>query len=154
MRPSTRVPVQAVVILGFVISALASVISYLNTISGLSYHFSGVKVIMLPLLNPLIVIAVVIAWWWLTRIEASDESGRRILRRAFFAFAAQYLLTTLFWLLVITPFNSGDGFWLTTVMWFQLIGAFISSIGLVLLAGVISVRRPASEPIEEPLTTT
>jgi hypothetical protein len=149
MRPSTRVPVQAVVILGFVISALAGVISYVDTVSQRGYHFSSLRVVMLPLFNPLIVILVVVAWWWLTRIEASDEAGRRILQRAFLAFAAQYLLTTIFWIFLITPFNAGDGFWYTTSMWFDLIGAGISSIGLFLLSRSVTVRTPVIDPVEE-----
>jgi hypothetical protein len=104
---------------------------------------------MLPLFNPLIVISVLVAWWWLTRIEASDESGRRILQRAFLAFAAQYLLTTIFWLFLITPFNAVDGFWLTTVTWFQMIGALISAIGLFLLSRLVTVGMPVIAPVEE-----
>ena len=123
MRSSARLPVQSVVILGFVISALAAVISYFNTVTQQGYHFNGFKVTLIPLLNPLVMISVVIAWWWLTRVEASDESGAVILRRTFLAFAAQYFFTTVLLLMIITPFNTGDGFWLTTVLWFQLIGA-------------------------------
>src|ERR1700722_7562593 len=150
MRPSTRFPVQAVVILGFLISALAAVISYVNTVSQRGYQFNGFKVTVLPLMNPLIVISALVAWWWLTRIEASDESGRRILRRAFLAFAVQYFLTTIFWLFVITPFNTVDGFWYTTVMWFQLIRAFVTMIGLFLLSRSVTVRMPVAEPVQEP----
>ncbi len=149
MRPSTRVPVQAVVILGFVISALAGVISYFNTVSQRGYQFSGFKVIVIPLLNPLLMISVLIAWWWLTRVEASDESGAVILRRTLLAFAAQYFFTTVLLLMIITPFNSGDGFWLTTVTWFQLIGAAVSTIGLLLLSRLIIVRTPNIEPFVE-----
>jgi hypothetical protein len=143
-----RLPAQAVVILGFVISALAAVISYFNTVTQQGYHFNGFKVTVIPLLNPLVMISVVIAWWWLTRVEASDESGAAILRRSFLAFAAQYFFTTILLLMIITPFNSGDGFWLTTVLWFQLIGAFIATIGLFLLSRTVTVREPTTEPIE------
>jgi hypothetical protein len=75
MTSRSRVPVQAVVILGFVIGALASVISYINTVS--PHQFNGFKVDVLPPLHPLLVISVLMAWWWLTRIEASDEKWSR-----------------------------------------------------------------------------
>jgi hypothetical protein len=131
------------------ISALAGVISYINTVSQRGYQFNSWRVGVLPLLSPLSVITVLVAWWWLTRIEASDESGRRILQRAFLAFAAQYLLLTILWLILITPFNARDGFWLTTVTWFDLIGAFISAIGLFLLSRLVTVRTPVIELVEE-----
>jgi hypothetical protein len=51
--------------------------------------------------------------------------------------------------MIITPFNSGDGFWLTTVTWFQLIGAAVSTIGLLLLSRLIIVRTPNIEPFVE-----
>jgi hypothetical protein len=149
MSLSARIPVQTAVILGFVISALASVISYVDTVTQRAYHFTGFKVIVLPLLNPLLMISVLIAWWWLTRVEAHDEGGAVILRRTFLAFAAQYFFTTILFLLIITPINAGDGFWLTTVTWFELIGAFVSTIGLILLSRTVMVRPPITEPAME-----
>jgi hypothetical protein len=149
MRPSTRLPVQSVVILGFVISALAAVISYFNTVTQQGYRLNGFKVTVIPLLNPLVMISVVIAWFWLTRVEPSDESGAAILRRSFLAFAAQYFFTTVLLLMIITPFNTADGFWLTTVLWFELIGATISTIGLILLSRAVTVRTPTTEPVED-----
>jgi len=85
------------------------------------------------------------AWWWLTRIEAGDERQRWNLRRAYLAFAAQYLLTATLFLLVIDPFHVLGSFWMTTTLWSDLVGAIVSALGLVVLS--FTLRSPAS--IEE-----
>lgn len=149
MNSSARVPVQAVVILGFALAVIGSVVDYFFTITQRAYHFSSFKLVMIPLMEPLIVISALVAWWWLTRIEASDGAGSAILRRAFLAFAAQYGFTTVLWLFVIIPFNNGDGFWPTTAMWFDLIGALITTTGLFLLSRTFSASVSRTEPIVE-----
>jgi hypothetical protein len=55
----------------------------------------------------------------------------------------------LLFLLILTPFNTGDGTWYTTVNWLYLAGAFISTIGLILLSRLQSVRTTYVGPIEE-----
>lgn len=149
MRPVARVPAQTIVILGFVVSALATVISYVQTVTGQGYYFHSFREIVLPILNPLSMIAAVFAWWWLTTVEANDEHQRTNLQRAYVAFAIQYGLTTALILSIITPFRSLGGYWLTSVFWLELVGAFISALGLFLLSRMLSVRGTTVEPVSD-----
>src|ERR1035438_6672858 len=116
MRPIARVPAQAIVILGFVVSALATVISYEQTVTSRGYYFDSFRQIVIPILNPLTMIVAVFAWWWLTNVEAADEYQRTNLQRAYVAFAVQYVLTTILILFLITPFRTFGGFWMTSVL--------------------------------------
>jgi ABC-type xylose transport system permease subunit len=142
---SARVPIRAIVILGFVVSALSSLISYEQTVSGRGYHFNSFRQIVLPMVDPLIMIAAVFAWWWLTNVEANDDQQRTNLQRAYVAFAIQYVLTTVLILFLITPFRTFGGFWLTSVLWLQLVGAFIAALGLFLMSRTLSRRVMAGE---------
>ena len=144
MNASARAA-QVMVVLGFVVSATSGVISYVNDVTQRGYYFSGLRVVVIPVLNPLITIAAVFAWWWLTRLEANDELQRTILRRAYLAFAVQYLLTSILYLFVITPFRTFGGFWMTSVLWFALVGALLSALGLFLYSRTLAPRRDNDE---------
>jgi hypothetical protein len=149
MRPIARVPAQAIVILGFVVSALATVISYEQTVTSRGYYFDSFRQVVIPILNPLTMIVAVFAWWWLTNVEATDEYQRTNLQRAYVAFAVQYVLTTILILFLITPFRTFGGFWMTSVLWLQLVGAFIAALGLFLLSRTLSARVSAIEPVTD-----
>ena len=149
MRPMARVQAQATVIMGFVVSALASVISYVQNVTGQGYSFDSFRQIVLPMLPPLTMIVAIFAWYWLTSVEANDEHQRTNLQRAYVAFAIQYSLTTALLLFLITPFRSLGGFWLTSVLWLELVGALISALGLFLLSRTLSVRTTTVEPISD-----
>jgi hypothetical protein len=138
-----------IVLLGFVISAAANVISYFNTVTQRGYDFNGFRVVVIPMLNPLVTIAALWAWWWLTRIEAGDERQRGNLQRAYLAFAAQYVLVACLYLLVINPFQSLGSFWFTTSLWSDLVGAFVSGFGLVLLSLTLRSRAEIEEALPE-----
>jgi|SRR5665213_1349908 len=149
MRPIARVPAQAIVILGFLVSALSAIISYEQTVSVGGYYFDSFRQIVLPMLPSLTTIAAVFAWWWLTKVEATDEHQRTNLQRAYVAFAIQYLVTTVLILFLITPFRTLGGFWLTSVLWMQMVGAFVSALGLFLLSRTLSVRATSVEPVSD-----
>ena len=140
MNTKARRAAQLLVVLGFAIAAASEVISYFNNVTRRGYHFSGFRVIVIPMLNPSITIAALCAWWWLTHLEANDEVQRTNLRRAYFAFAAQYLLTAFLFLFIITPFRTFGGFWTWSVLWFDLVGALVSAIGLLLLSRTLALR--------------
>ena len=135
--------------LGFVVSALAAVISYEQTVSSRGYYFESFRQIVIPMLSPLTKIAAVFAWWWLTRVEAGDDAQRINLQRAYVAFAVQYLLTSALVVFLITPFRTFGGFWMTSVLWFELVGAFVSALGLFLLSRTLSTRVIALAPVTD-----
>jgi hypothetical protein len=149
MSTQRQVQAQTLVILGFVVSAVSGVISYFETVTTRGYEFSSLREIVIPMLNPLTMIAPVFAWWWLARIEAGDEGQRTILQRAFVAFAIQYVCTTALVLFLVTPFRSLGGFWLTCVFWFELVGALVSALGLFLLSRTFSARAQMDQPVTE-----
>jgi len=149
MKQTARVPAQAVVILGFALSATGSIVSYVNTITTRGYQFATLREIVIPMLNPLMMIAAVCAWWWLTRIGTDDEGQRTILQRAYIAFAVQYLFLTALFLFLITPFRSFGGFWMTSILWFQLVGGLVSSVGLFLLSLAMSSRTDTAYPVPD-----
>jgi hypothetical protein len=142
-------PAPAMVLLGFTVSALSGVISYVQTVTTRGYYFNSFREIVLPMLNPLIMIATLFAWWWLTSVEADDEGQRTTLQRVYVAFAVQYVLTTILVLFLITPFRSLGSFWLTSVLWLQLIGAFISALGLLALSLTLRVRPTYEQPMSD-----
>jgi len=149
MRPIARVPAQSIVILGFTVSALAAVISYEQTVTSRGYYFDSLRQIVIPLLNPLGMTVAVFAWWWLTNVEATDEYQRRNLQRAYVAFAVQYTVTTILILFLITPFRTFGGFWMTSVLWLQLVGAAVAALGLLWLSRTLSARVSALEPVTD-----
>jgi ABC-type antimicrobial peptide transport system permease subunit len=149
MGPNSRVAAQAIVIMGFLVSALSSVVSYEQTISVRGYDFTGFRQIVIPMLNPLTAIAALLAWWWLTKVNANDDYQRANLQRAYVAFALQYVFTTALILFLITPFRTFGGFWLTSVLWLQLVGAFISALGLFLLSRTLRARITADEEVTD-----
>jgi hypothetical protein len=140
MDPNVRVKAQATVILGFALTAVSQVVNYFMTVTSRGYAFNSFREDVIPILEPLITIAVVFAWWWLTRIDVENGGHRRILQFAFLAFAVQYLLTTILFLFIVTPFQSFGGFWETSQPWLQLVGAFVSCIGLFVLSRTLSAR--------------
>jgi hypothetical protein len=144
-----RVQAQATVIMGFVVSALATVISYFQTFTGQGYTFGSFRQIVLPMLNPLATIVAVFAWFWLTMVVVDDGHQRTNLQRAYVAFAMQYALTSILIVFLITPFRSMGGFWLTSVIWLELIGALTSALGLFLLSRTLSARVTDIEPVTD-----
>jgi hypothetical protein len=141
MSALRQVSAQTVIILGFAISAAASVISYFETVTTQGYGFTSLRETVLPLLNPLMMIATLFAWWWLSRVGPGDEGQRVNLLRAYIAFALQYLITTALVLFLITPFRSLGNTWMTSALWLQLIGAFVSALGLFLVSRILSQVR-------------
>ena len=144
-----QVRARAIVVLGFALSAVSSLISYFETVTTRGYQYSSLREIVIPMLNPLMMIATVCAWSWLTRIGAGDEGQRANLQRAYIAFAVQYLFMTVLLLFLITPFRSLGGFWMTSALWFDLVGALISTLGLILLSLAIRSRAQMDQPVHE-----
>ena len=149
MTSIARLQAQSIVLLGLGISAAGNVISYFNTVTQRGYHFNGFRESVIPMLNPLVTIAALAAWWWLTRIEAGDERQRRNLQRAYLAFAAQYLLTMSFYLIIITPWHTLGTFWMTISLWSDLVGAFVAALGLVLLSLTLRPRATIEEDVAD-----
>lgn len=149
MWPYVQSRTQAMVIMGFALTALASVIDYFFTITQRGYEFGTFNQIVIPILNPLIMIAALIAWCWLTQLEAGDDRGGTILRWAFLAFAAEYLITAFLYFLVFMPLGTQNGFWLTSSVWLEMVGALVTSVGIFLLARPFSPRtKSESETID------
>jgi len=138
-----------IVVLGFVLVATSGVISYLDSVTRRGYDFSGFREIVLPMLNPLTTIAALFAWWWLSRLDANDEVQRTLLRRAYVAFAAQLLFTSILILLIITPFPLLEGFWMESVLVLQLVGAFISALGLFVYSRALAPRVTHDDLVTE-----
>jgi len=130
----SRVQLRAMVVLGFVVSALAQLISYFFNISTGGYQFSSFRVVIDPMLAPLTTIAAVVAWWWLTKLEARDDAQRTILGRAYLFFAIQYVITAATFNFIFTPIHNFGSYWVTSALWFGLVGALVSSLGLFLMS--------------------
>jgi hypothetical protein len=139
--PAQRQISQVIVILGFSMTALSAVIEYVVSVTSLGYRFSSFREIIDPMLYPLITLVAIVAWLWLTRIDPRDDAQRRILNKAFFAFAVQYLLYTGAYAFIIIPLRSFGGFWSTSSVWLSFTGAGVTALGLVLFAGVLRRLR-------------
>ena len=137
------------IILGFVLSALAEVISYVFNVTAGGYQFDSFQVVVDPLLGPLTAIVAVVAWGLLTQFEARDEAQLTILRRAYLFFAIQYVLFAASFNFIFTPIHNFGSYWVTTALWFDLLGAFVTALGLFLmsrsLVALVEVERPTSD---------
>lgn len=142
MASLSRDEIRTIVVAGFAISALAGVIAFTNdlTAQGAQYSFHGVLDI---LVYPLSTIAAACAWSLLTGLSPRDDAQTRTLRRAYLFFAAQYLLFAVEYNFVFTPPRSFGGLWTTAALWFDFVGALLSSLGLFLMYRLLGAR---SEP--------
>jgi hypothetical protein len=131
--------------LGFALSLVAAVISFINDVNSVGYpnSFQG---ILDSLLNPLAAIAALCAWSLLTRLEARDDSQLRILRLAYVFFAAQYFLFAVGYNFIFTPIHSLGGFWTTAGIWLDFVGVLATAFGLFLMARslvmIAEIERP------------
>jgi len=137
------------VILGFVLSALAEVISYVFNVTAGGYQFDSFQVVLDPLLGPLTAFAAVAAWWLLTQFEARDDAQLTTLRRAYLFFAIQYVLVAAAYNFIFTPIHNFGSHWVTTALWFDLLGAFVTALGLFLMSRslitLVETERPTSD---------
>jgi hypothetical protein len=137
------------IILGFSLSALASVLSYLVNVTSGGYQFSSFQVVVDPLLSLLTTIAAVIAWYWLTQLDAHDDLGLKILRRAYLFFAIQYLLAAAGYNFIFTPLRAFGGFTITTALWLDFVGALVSALGLFLMSRSLVTLEERARPVSE-----
>jgi hypothetical protein len=119
------------------------------TVSSGQFNWGSFRAVVGNVLSPLLVLAAVLAWWWLVKIQTEDEGQKRVLRIAFLAFALQYLLTSAFYLFVLTPIRSFGDFWETTALWSDLVGAFLSALGLFLFSRLFVDTRHRADPITQ-----
>ena len=149
MSAQRKVRAQAIVILGFAVSAVSGVFSYFENVTSQGYTFASLRQVVLPMLNPLLLISAVFAWWWLVRVDPRDEGQRVNLHRAYVAFALQYVFTTGLVLLLVTPIRSLGNLWVTSALWLQLVGAAVSALGLFLVSRTlarVSFDAPDADP--------
>lgn len=126
------------VVAGFALVALASVISYLQTVTNVGYSFNSFKEFFIPLVNVLAPIVLVVVWWFLSRVTPTNEQQSSLLQRAFLAMAVVELLILCSVLFDLIPYHGYDGFWSNTSLWLVAIGALAASIGLVMLSRSIA----------------
>ncbi len=147
--PMSRVQIRTMIIFGFVLSAVAEVISYVFNVTTGGYQFDSFRVVVDPLFGPLTTITAVVAWWWLTQLEARDDAQLTILRRAYLFFALQYVLFAATFNFIFTPIHNFGSYWVTTSLWFDLLGALTTALGLFLmsrsLVTLMDVERPTSD---------
>lgn len=138
MSASRQIRAEAVVVLGFALSAVAGVLAYIYDVTSISYQFNSFQDVLDPLIPPLTSIASVIAWLWLTQLDPRDEGQRRILRRAYLFFAIQYVLLSAGYNFIFTPIRSFGGFWITTYLWIFFVGAVVTAFGLFRVSRILS----------------
>ena len=128
---------------------MASVISFVNDVNSVGFpdSFHG---IFDSLLSPLTAVAALCAWALLTRFEARDEGQLRILRLAYVAFAVQYILAAASYNFIFTPIHSFGGFWTTTGLWVEFLGALVTSVGLFLMSrSLVTIAEPERPQVNQ-----
>ena len=145
MRPIARVRAQALVIVGFVVSALAGVISYFQYRHAPAATTSMRSTGRDPVAQSVTLIAAVVRVVVVDAVEASDEQQRsESFDGPIVAFAPSTCSSASSSCSSSRHFDTLGGFWLTTVLWGQLIGAFIAALGLFLLSRTLSARDVSS----------
>jgi hypothetical protein len=144
-----RVQIRALVILGFSLNAVGGVASYLDSVTSGGYEFNSFRVIVDPLFPPLAAVATVVAWYLLTQLEARDESGLKILRRAYLFFAIEYILFAASFNFIFTPIHYFGAFWVTAALWLDFIGALVAALGLFLTSRSLVASVDVDQPMAE-----
>jgi hypothetical protein len=91
----------------------------------------------------------VIAWYLLTQLEARDESGLKILRRAYLFFAIEYILFAASFNFIFTPIHYFGAFWVTAALWLDFIGALVAALGLFLTSRSLVASVDVDQPMAE-----
>jgi hypothetical protein len=145
MNRYSRAQIRTIIVLGFALSALSWVISFINDVNSIGYvnSFHGT---LNSLVGPLAGIAAVCAWSLLTRLEAHDEKQLRIMRLAYLFFAAEYLLISIGYNFIFTPIHSFGGFWTTTSLWLEFVGTLTAAIGLFLMSRSLATIAERERP--------
>jgi hypothetical protein len=130
---------------GFVLSVVASVVSYVYVVSSGGIQFGSFQSFVNPLLGPLMTVTAVGAWWWLSLMEPLNQSQLITLRRAYLFFAIQYLLLAIGYDIIFTPIRY-FGFWTTLALWIYFVGAIIVSIGLFLMFRSLATLEERARP--------
>ncbi len=132
MEQFSREQIRTLIILGFVLVAIADVITFVNSVSSIDFPFT-LRGIVDALVDPLATIAAVCAWAALTRVEARDGLQANPLRHAYLFFAIEYVMFAIGYNFLYTPIRNYGGFWNTTSLWLEFIGTLVTAVGLFLM---------------------
>lgn len=132
MGSLSRDQIRTVVVSGFLLSALAGVIVFVNDVTSLGFPFTF-RSVLDNLVQPLSTFAAAGAWYLLTQVQVHDETQLALLRRAYLFFAAQYLLVVVGYNFIFTPPHVFGDFWVTSELWVALFGAVVTTFGLFMM---------------------
>jgi hypothetical protein len=138
-----------VIVVGFALSALGSIVSYLNDITSIGGGFGSGRLVLDELLAILAPIAAAVAWWILSQLEARDSVGLKLLRRAYSFFAVQYLLIAAGYNFVFTPIRYFGGVWITTALWLEFFGPLVAALGLFLMSRSLVAHCEVTESVSQ-----
>jgi hypothetical protein len=147
--PLSHSQIRVVIIVGFALSALGSIFTYLNDITSIGGGFGSGRLVLDELLAILSPIAAAVAWWFLSQLEARDSNGLKLLRRAYLFFAVQYLLIAAGYNFVFTPIRYFGGVWITTALWLEFFGPLVAALGLFLMSRSLVTLDEVSQPQSE-----
>jgi hypothetical protein len=137
MEHMSRSQIRNLIIFGFLLVAIADVVTFFNTVSSVGFAFTF-RGILDSIVGPLAAIAAVCAWTALTRLEARDGAQLDTLRHAYIFFAIEYVLFAIGYNFIFTPIRSFGGFWTTASLWLNFIGTLVSAVGLFLMWRTLS----------------
>jgi hypothetical protein len=145
MEPLSRDQIRTMIVVGFVLAAVANVITFVNSVNSVGFPFTF-RAIVDSLVGPLAAVAAVGAWWALTRVEARGGAQLSALRLAYIFFAVEYLLFAIGYNFIFTPIHSFGGFWTTATLWLNFIGALVSAVGLFLMWRTLATSDAEERP--------
>jgi len=150
MNRFSRAQIRTIIVLGFSLTALAFVISFINDVNSIGYNDS-LHGTLNSLVGPLSAIAAICAWSLLTRLEVHDEHQLRILRLAYLFFAAELLLIAIGFNFIFTPIRSFGGFWTTTSLWLEFVGSLTAAFGLFLMSrSLVTITETERPRVNQP----
>jgi hypothetical protein len=121
---------RAVVIAGYVVMALATVINFVTLASegalGANVR-SDVQLFSIPLAS----FAGVAAWWFLTQLAASDGIQLSLLRKGYVALGVQALFGSVTYLIIDFSFDVSS--WSDLVFWLYAVGGVMVGVGFFLM---------------------
>jgi|ERR1700722_78558 len=149
MMPLSGSQIRVVIVVGFGLSALGAIFTYVNDVTSFGGGFGSGRFLVDELLAILAPIAGAVAWWFLTQLEARDSIGLKLLRRAYLFFAVQFLLIAAGYNFVFTPIRYFGGAWITTALWLEFFGPLVAALGLFLMSRSLVSLDEVTEPLSE-----
>ncbi len=121
---------RAIVVAGYLILALAAIISFANQVNGELGTTARADLQLFAV--PLASLAGLMAWWFLTKLEANDDAQLSLLRKGYLALGVQALLGSITYFIIVTSLTTNTS-WDDIVFWLYALGTVLVGVGFLFM---------------------